>query len=115
VKKLGLSVATNFDDGLLDELSAYPVMEVFDKLSADPVGGGRASFMLPPLSRSRFERHVQAARSKGMGFNYLLNPACMYNREYTKHGRGKIEALLQNLEGIGLNAVTILLLTPLAT
>ncbi len=107
MKKFGLSVATNFDDGLLDAISAYPVTEVFGKLSSDPVGGGRASFTLPSTSRSRFEHHVQAARSKGIGFNYLLNPACMDNREYTRQGQMEIEALLEYIEGAGVSAVTI--------
>src|SRR5450759_5698177 len=87
MRELSLSVATNFDDGLLDAFSAYPVTEVFGKLSSDAVGGGRASFTLPPLSRRRFERHVEKARSKGIGFNYLLNPACMGNREFTRQGQ----------------------------
>jgi collagenase-like PrtC family protease len=107
VREYGLSVATNFDDGLLDAISAYPVTEVFGKLSSDPVGGGRASFMLPKLSRKRFENHVQAARSKGLGFNYLLNPACLDNREYTRRGQKEIEALLEYIEGAGVSAVTI--------
>ena len=107
VKKFGMSVATNFDNGLLDAISAYPVKEVFGKLSSDPVGGGRASFALPPLSRRRFEQHIQAARLKGIGFNYLLNPACMNNREYTRQGQKEIEALLEYIEGAGVSAVTI--------
>ena len=107
MNKFILSVATNFDDDLLDAISAYPVKEVFGKLSSDPVGGGRASFALPPLSRRKFEHHVQAARSKGIGFNYLLNPACMDNREYTRKGQRDIETLLEYIEGAGVSAVTI--------
>src|SRR5574337_477327 len=107
VNNCGFSVATNFDDGLIDALSAYPVTEVFGKLSSDPVGGGRASFALPPLSRRRFERHVKAAGAKGIGFNYLLNPACMDNREYTRQGQRDLEALLEYIEAAGVSAVTI--------
>ena len=107
MRELSLSVATNFDDGLLDAFSAYPVTEVFGKLSSDAVGGGRASFTLPPLSRRRFERHVEKARSKGIGFNYLLNPACMGNREFTRQGQREIEALLEYVETAGVSAVTI--------
>ena len=107
MRKFGLSLATNFDDGLLDAVSAYPVTEVFGKLSSDPIGGGRASFMLPTLSRRRFERHVAAARSRGIGFNYLLNPACLDNREYTRKGQRELEALLAYIEGAGVSAVTI--------
>ena len=47
MRQFGLSVATNFDDGLLDVLSGYPVTEVFGKLPSDAVGGGRASFTFP--------------------------------------------------------------------
>jgi len=107
MKKFGLSVATNFDEGLLDAVSGYPVTEVFGKLHSDAVGGGRASFTLPPLSRKRFERHVEKAKSKGIGFNYLLNPACMDNREYTRQGQREIEALLEYIENAGVSAVTI--------
>jgi collagenase-like PrtC family protease len=107
MKDVGFSVATNFDDGLLDAFSGYPVTEVFGKLPSDAVGGGRASFTLPPLPRRRFERHVQKARSKGIGFNYLLNPACMDNREFTRQGQREIEALLEYVEAAGVSAVTI--------
>ncbi len=107
MKAFGLSVATNFDDELLDAVSGCPVTEVFGKLASDPVGGGRASFALPPLSRRRFEQHVAAARGRGIGFNYLLNPACMDNREFTRRGQKEIEALLAYIEGAGVSAVTI--------
>jgi collagenase-like PrtC family protease len=107
MKKFALSLATNFDDGLLDAIAGHPVTEVFGKLSSDPVGGGRASFTLPLLSRKRFEHHVKAARAKGIGFNYLLNPACMDNREYTRQGQKEIEALLEYIESAGVTAVTI--------
>src|ERR1700690_2392537 len=101
MKEFGLSVATNFDDGLLDAISEYPVTEVFGKLSPAPIGGGRASFALPPLSRRRFERHVEKARSRGIGFNYLLNPACMDNRENTRKGQRGTEALMAYIERAG--------------
>jgi collagenase-like PrtC family protease len=107
MKKFALSVATNFDDELINAISEFPVTEVFGKLSSDPIGGGRASFTLPPLSRRRFEHHVEKARSKDIGFNYLLNPACMDNREYTRQGQKEIEALLEYIESAGVSAVTI--------
>lgn len=107
MKKFFFSVASNFDAAFLDAVSEYPVKEVFGKLSSDAVGGGRASFSLAPLSRKRFERHVAHARSRGIGFNYLLNPACMDNREFTRQGQREIEALLEYIEGAGVSAVTI--------
>ena len=107
MKKFGFSLATNFDDGLLDAISGYPVTEIFGKLLSDAIGGGRASFTLPPLSRRKFERHVKKAGSKGIGFNYLLNTACMDNREYTRQGQREIERLLEYIEAAGVTAVTI--------
>lgn len=104
---MGFSVATNFDDGFLDAIAPYPVTEVFGKLPSDRIGGGRASFMLAPLSRDRFIRHIKKARSKGIAFNYLLNPACMDNREFTRQGQKELESLLAFIEGAGVSAVTI--------
>lgn len=34
-----LSVATNFDNNLIEELKQYPVYEVYGKLQEDIVGG----------------------------------------------------------------------------
>ncbi len=102
-----LSVATNFDPGLIDALSGYPVRELFGKLPSDHVGGGRASFMLAPLGRKEFVRHVRQARSRGIGFNYLLNPACMDNAEFTRRGMSQLERLLGFVEDSGADSVTI--------
>lgn len=102
-----LSVATNFQPGLLDVISGYPVKELFGKLPSDSVGGGRASFMLAPLGKNAFVRHVQDARALGIGFNYLLNPACMDNREFTKAGLAGLERLLCFIEDSGADSVTI--------
>lgn len=102
-----LSVATNFRAGFLDGISGYPVKEVFGKLPSDKAGGGRASFMLAPLGKNAFVKHVQDARARGIGFNYLLNPACMDNREFTSSGLGDMERLLGFVEESGCGSVTI--------
>ena len=101
------SVATNFKPDLLDALGGYPVAELFGKLPADSVGGGRASFMLSPLSTGKFREHVRHAAQKGIGFNYLINPACMDNREFTRKGQAELERLLGFVEECGVTAVTI--------
>ena len=102
-----LSVATNFDDDLLRKLQGYPVVEVFGKLPRDYVGGGRASYMLAPLSRRRLAHHVAEARKRGIRFNYLLNAACLGNREFQRGGQRRIERLLGWLGEIGVEAVTV--------
>ena len=101
------SVATNFQPDLLDALEGYPVSELFGKLPSDSVGGGRASFMLSPLSAGRFREHVQDAAQRGIGFNYLVNPACLDNREYTRRGQAGLERLLGFVEDCGVTAVTV--------
>jgi len=101
------SVATNFKPDLLDALEGYPVSELFGKLPSDSVGGGRASFMLAPLGTGEFREHVQRAAQKGIGFNYLINPACLDNREYTRQGQAGLERLLGFVEECGVTAVTI--------
>jgi collagenase-like PrtC family protease len=102
-----LSVATNFRPDFLDAISGYPVEEIFGKLPSDHVGGGRASFMLAPLGKAEFERHVREARSRGIGFNYLINPACMDNREFTRSGIRRLERLVSYAADAGADAVTI--------
>ena len=102
-----LSVATNFDDNLLRKLRDYPVVEVFGKLPRDFVGGGRASYMLAPLSRRRLAHHATEARKRGIRFNYLLNAACLGNQEFRRKGQWRIETLLSWLGAIGIEAVTV--------
>ncbi len=102
-----LSVATNFEPELVEALRGYPVYELFGKLPADSVGGGRASYMLSPLPRRRLVDHVRDAHRHGIGFNYLLNAACLDNREWTRKGQRDIRHLLDWLAEIEVDAVTV--------
>jgi collagenase-like PrtC family protease len=102
-----LSVATNFKPDFLDAIEGYPVKELFGKLPSDSTGGGRASFMLSPLTVGQLKDHVRAAAERGIGFNYLINPACMDNREYTRQGQADLERLLEMVEECGATAVTV--------
>jgi collagenase-like PrtC family protease len=102
-----LSVATNFKPDFLDAIKGYPVSELFGKLPSDSIGGGRASFMLSPLTVSQFREHVRSAGEQGIGFNYLINTACMDNREFTRSGQADLERLLELVEECGATAVTI--------
>jgi ubiquinone/menaquinone biosynthesis methyltransferase len=102
-----LSVATNFDPHLIEELSGYPVFEIFGKLREDAAGGGRAPYQLSPVSRKDFAEHVAAARRAGYGFNYLLNASCLGNREITRRGQREMESLLAWVSHIGVTSVTV--------
>lgn len=102
-----LSVATNFDDQLVEQLKDYPVFELYGKLPADLVGGGRASVMLAPLSPKKLRQHIQTVHRHGMEFNYLLNASCLDNMELARPGRRKIYRFLQRLKSIEVDAVTV--------
>ena len=104
---LKFSVAACFEDGFLEGLAGLPVSELFGKLPSDPVGGGRASFMLSPLSARALRRYIETAKKKGIGFNYLLNAACMDNMEYTRKGQKALRGALDFAESAGARSVTI--------
>ncbi len=101
------SLATNFDDALPELVRPHGVFELYGKLPADCVGGGRATFMLAPTSRRALERHVAACRRAGLGFNYLLNAACLDNAEYTRSGQRRLRRLLDWVSAIGIDSVTV--------
>lgn len=102
-----LSVATNFQDDLVEGLAGYPVVELYGKLREDAAGGGRAPHQLAPVSRQQVAEHVRLAASRGIGFSYLLNAACQGNREITRRGQRDLEALLGWVCEIGASAVTV--------
>ena len=102
-----LSVACNFDDALIDGLAPYPVYEVYGKLNSDMFGGGRPSFYLPEVDRSRLERYVRNTHARGIQFNYLLNSSAMDNLEYTRVGQRAMDEMLDWLDGIGVDSITV--------
>lgn len=101
------SVACNFDEQLLEGLRPYPVYEIYGKLTSDYFGGGRPSFYLPEVDRAGLERFVELTHRQGIAFNYLLNASAMGNTEYTREGQQQMEAMLEWLDGIGVDSVTV--------
>ncbi len=88
---MNLSVACNWDKGLIDGLCAYKEAEwVFAKLGTDKMGGGRAAFVIPKLTRQRAEDYIKYTHSKGIKFNYLYNAACLSAMEFSKAGRNRL-------------------------
>lgn len=101
------SVATNFESELIEGLKPYPVYEIYGKLSQDIIGGGRSHYSINAISKKRFKEHVQEAKKAGLGFNYLLNAACLDNIEITRKGQKEIRKLLDWLCEIEVTATTI--------
>ena len=101
------SVATNFDDQLPAQLAPLRAVEVFGKLPRDIVGGGRASYMLAPVSRRTLEAHVRAVHAQGLAFDYLINPACLGNHESTAAFHRNLRRLLDWVSALGVEWVTV--------
>jgi collagenase-like PrtC family protease len=102
------SVSFNGDKALILGLRKYPeVTEVYGKLQKDFFGGGKCSFQIPFQSKRNFESFVQTAHEHNIEFNYLLNSACLNNREWTRKGQREINKLLDWLVDIKVDAVTV--------
>lgn len=100
-----LSVATNFDDKLIEELKKYPVYEVYGKLQEDYIGGGRPSNTLKSVDKTRLEEHVKKVRDSNIKFNYLLNGACLANKEQDVEWQKNVREFLDYLKEIGVKCI----------
>ncbi|HIV01787.1 MAG TPA: U32 family peptidase [Candidatus Caccopulliclostridium gallistercoris] len=102
-----ISLATNFDDALIDKIKAYNIYEVYGKLNVDIIGGGRPSNYLNELHIKNFEKHVKKVRDTGINFNYLLNSACLENLNQNINWVKNVVKFLEYLKSVGVNALTV--------
>ena len=102
-----ISLATNFDNNLIDQIVEYPVYEVYGKLKNDFIGGGRPDNTLMDIEKERFESHVKKVRDAGIKFNYLLNGSCLSNNEQDVKWQNKFKKFLSYLSKVGVNALTV--------
>ena len=102
-----ISLATNFDDNLIDIIKKYPVYEVYGKMKHDYIGGGRPDNTLLDIDREVFERHVKKVRDAGIRFNYLLNGSCLSNNVQDPIWLNSFKEFLSYLKSVGVNALTI--------
>jgi len=98
---------TNFDDALLGPLAEAGTYEVYGKLTADAVGGGRTSHILPVVDRKKLASHVAAVHKAGIRFNYLLNAASMGGMETTASGYRAIRRILDMLCTLSVDSITV--------
>lgn len=104
-----LSLAANYDTELLMQVKPFGVTEVYGKLPADIVGGGRPTYMATPLQGEKLAEYVRACHSNGIEFNYLLNAACLGNAEWTGSFQRRLTGLLDWLTKIEVDTVTVVL------
>lgn len=102
-----ISLATNFDDNLIDKIKKYPIYEVYGKLNIDLIGGGRPTNYLKKINKELFERHVKKVRESGINFNYLLNSSCIENLNQDKKWIESTKEFLDYLKNVGVNNLTI--------
>jgi collagenase-like PrtC family protease len=104
---MNLSVPANYDINLVPRLAQYPVDEVYGKLPSDFVGGGRASYMAGKLTGKSLAEYVACLHDHKIEFNYLLNSACLANREWSKRWQKKLNSLLAKLAAMGIHRLTV--------
>ncbi len=109
--RITFDIGTNFESGLIESIAEHngdgAFASVFGKLKDDLIGGGRASMLIPEISRDAMARHIALCHANDLEFNYLLNPICMGNREVAPDTHKEILAFLGELEDLGVDGVTI--------
>jgi collagenase-like PrtC family protease len=88
-----LSVPANWDDAFIESLSPQKAAEVRGKAEAG--------------LKARHAGHIRAVRAKGFSFNYLLDEACLDNREWGRNWQRGIENLLDRLAACGADRLTV--------
>ncbi len=101
------SAPTNWQRDLIQNIQENSVVELYGKLTADFVGGGKLSYQLPQVSRRQAAIHVKEIHNKGLRFNYLLNALCLDNLEWTISGQRRLYSLLDWLAKIKVDSVTV--------
>lgn len=108
-----LSIPINFEEDFFKLVDLSAVDEVYGKLPADCIGGGRPSVTFTGPNRSEFAHYAKEISKRGIRFNYLLNATCIDNREFTRKGHKQIRQLLDFLSRLDIPVVTVAL-PPLA-
>lgn len=101
------SVPINWQPDLLETIDISSVAEVYGKMEPDCLGGAHAYCLLPSAGRKALVREVGRAHDRGLLFNYLLNPVCTGNMEWTRRGQLRIRRLLDVISLAGVDAVTV--------
>ncbi|SHK61700.1 U32 family peptidase [Paramaledivibacter caminithermalis] len=104
---MNISIATNFDNKLIDLVKQYGVTNLFGKLKNDFIGGGLEREHLDDIDRLKVENHVKYAHKNNMTVNYTLNSPCLGNDEFTYEGKQHIKELLDWLTEIKIDSVTV--------
>ena len=102
-----LVVPYNWDEVLIKTFDNDTVDAFYAKSRLDEYGGGRPACIVPEASMELIASHIQKARAKGFGFNYLLNASCYGNVPFGKAFESRFRALMDFLCSAGITGVTV--------
>jgi len=98
----------NWDYNLIEELkSCNNLHYIYGKLNSDLTGGGRNSAGLPLIDKKYAEKYIKKAQKNGIDFCYLLNGACLDNREYTVEFHQELDRILIWLSDLKVKYITV--------
>ena len=84
------------------------VTEIYGSITRGEIfGSGRISAELPDMDFRQLEKYVGYAASRGINFNYTLNPSCVGNIELTGGGLRRAERFISRLWGMGIRHLTV--------
>lgn len=103
-----INIAANYEEGFIDKISRYKeVTTIFGKLASDYIGGGIETSKLSEISLDYLRDYINLAASKNISFNYILNAPVLGNNEFTAEGRQRVHELLELLDSLELESVTV--------
>lgn len=104
-----LNVANScFSEKFLEDVSKFSTVKIlFGKLPDDVIGGGCDAALLPDVSKDRMVEYIRKAYSKGILFNYVINSPHLNDLETSENGKKRIRELLDFLNTLPLESVTV--------
>lgn len=102
-----ISAPHNWQHDLIDNVDLSCIGDFYGKLSADILGGGRASSICVPVSKIKVKQEIKRIHNQGLKFNYLLNSNCLGNQELSFQTQKQISKLLDWLCDIAVDSVTV--------
>lgn len=109
--KMEYDLAVNFDKEVINTVSKVDkkgqIKTVFGKMRKDVLGGGRSSMTLPDLSFKELEEYIDLCHKNNLEFNYLINAACLGNKEVNPKYHKKIVKYIDKLCEAKVDAITV--------
>jgi len=106
-KNMKFCVPTNWQEDLLPSLDKKYISEIYGSFDRDIIGGGRASVILPHVSKKKALLHINEVHRNGLEFNYLINATCLNNSEWSISWQRFFHKLMDYITKAGVGKVTV--------